>query len=79
MTAAFRSNRETVELPGWGQEVWVGTGSCLAKNNGLEGHPCRGLNCVKTIAKQHKQLLILLGNLVMTTKTETELNLDCHG
>ena len=28
---------------------------------------------MKTLAKQHKQLMILFGNIVMKAKTETEL------
>ena len=36
-------------------------------------------DCVKTLAKQHKQLTILFGNIVMKAKTETELIADCHG
>ena len=34
---------------------------------------------MKTLAKQHKQLTILFGNMVMKAKTETELTADCHG
>ena len=33
---------------------------------------CEGFDCVKTLAKQHKQLRILFGN-IQTTETETEL------
>ena len=44
-----------------------------------EGHMCGGLDCVKTLAKQHKQLTILLGNLVMKAKSETKLIADSHG
>ena len=40
---------------------------------------CGGLDCVKTLAKQHKQLTLLFGNIVMKAKTETELIADCHG
>ena len=80
MTTASRSNGEDkVELPGWGPEDWVKPGSCLAEICGLEGHVCGGLDCVKTLKKQHKQLTILFGNIVMKTKTETELIADCHG
>ena len=80
MTTASGSNREnTVELPGWGPEDWVKPGSCLANICGLEGHVCGGIGCVKTLAKQHKQLMILFGNIVRETKTETELNAVCHG
>ena len=39
---------------------------------------CGGLDCVKTLAKQHKQLTILFGNIVMKAKTETDLIADCH-
>ena len=34
---------------------------------------------MKTLAKQLKQLTILLGNIVMKAKKETELFADCHG
>ena len=53
--------------------------SCyLPKVCGLEFHVCGGLHCVKTPAKQHKQLTILFGNIVMKAKTETALIADCH-
>ena len=68
-----------MELPSCGPEAWVEPGSCLAKVCGLEGHKCGGLDCVKTLAKQLKQLMILLGNLVMKAKMETEPIADCHG
>ena len=55
MTTASKSNGEgKVELPGWGPEDWVKPGSYLAEVCGLEGHICGGLDCVKTLAKQHK-------------------------
>ena len=80
MITASRSNGEDkVELPGWGPKDWVKLGSYLAEFCGLEGHVCGGLDCVKTLARQHKQLTILFGNVVMKTKTETELIADCHG
>ena len=80
MTTASRSNGEDkVELPGWGPEDWVKPGSCLAEVCGLEGHVCGGLDCVKTLERQHKQLTILFGNVVMKARTETELIADCHG
>ena len=80
MTTASKSNREDkVELPGWGPEDWVKPGSCLAEVCGLEGHVCGGLDCVKTLEKQHKQLTILFGNIGMKAKTETELIADYHG
>ena len=80
MTAASKSNGEdTVELPGWGPEDWVKPGSCLAEVCRLEGHICGGLDCVKTLEKQHKQLMILFGNIVIKAKTETELIADYHG
>ena len=80
MTTASKSNGEDkVELPGWGPEDWVKPGSCLAEVCGLEGPVCGGLDCVKTWEKQHKQLTILFGNIVMKAKTETELIADCHG
>ena len=47
--------------------------------NGLEGQICGGLDCVKTLAKQHKQLTIFYGNIVMKAKTETESIADYHG
>ena len=34
---------------------------------------------MKNLAKQHKQLTILFGNIVMKAKTETELISVCHG
>ena len=80
MTTASKSNGEDkVELPGWGPEDWVKPGSCLAEVCGLEGHICGGLDCVKTLEKQHKQLWILFGNVVTKAKTETELIADFHG
>ena len=80
MTTASKSNGEDkVQLPGWGPEDWVKPGSCLAEVCGLEGHVCRGLDCVKTLEKQHKQLTVLFGNIVMKAKTETVLIADCHG
>ena len=70
MTTAPKSIRENnVELPGWGPEDWVKPGSCLAKVWGLKGHMCGGLDCVKILAKQHKQLTVLFGNIVMKAKT----------
>ena len=80
MTTASKSNGEDkVELPGWGLEDWVKPSSCLAEVCGLEGHACGCLDCVKSLEKQHKQLTILYGNIVMKAKTETELIADCHG
>ena len=74
MITASRSNGEDkVELPGWGPEDWVKPGSCLAEVCGLEGHVCGGLDCVKTLEKQHKQLTVLFGNVVMKARTETAL------
>ena len=79
MITASRSNGEDkVELPGWGPEDWVKPGSYLAEVCGLEGHVCGGLDCVKTLEKQHKQLTVLFGNVVMKARTETELIADCH-
>ena len=70
MTTASKSNGEDkVELPGWGPEDWVKPGSCLAEVCGLEGYICGGLDCVRTLEKQHKQLTILFGNIVMNAKT----------
>ena len=80
MITASRSNGEDkVELPGWGPEDWVKPGSCLAEFCGLEGHVCGGLDCAKTLERQHNQLTILFGNVVMKARTETELIADCHG
>ena len=80
MITAFKSNGEDkVELRGWGPEDWVKPGSCLAEVCGLDGHICRGLDCVKNLEKQHKQLTILFGNTVTKAKPETELIADCHG
>ena len=80
MITASRSNGEDkVELPGRGPEDWVKRGSCLAEVFGLEGHVCGGLDCVKTLEKQHKRLMVLFGNVVMKARTETELIADCHG
>ena len=79
MTTASKSNGEDkVELPGWGPEDWVKPGSGLAEVCGLESHVCGGLDCVKTLEKQHKQLTILFGNIVMKAETEKELIADCH-
>ena len=50
----------------------------MAKVCGLEGHMCGGLDCVKTLAEQHKRLTIFFGNIVMKTETERELIADCH-
>ena len=53
MTTASRSNRENnVELPGWGPEDWVESGSCLVKVCGIEEQMCGGLDCVKILVKQ---------------------------
>ena len=80
MTTASKSNGgDKVELPGWGPEDWIKPSSCLAEVCGLEGHICGGLDCVKAPEKQHKQLTILFGNIVMKAKMETELIADCHG
>ena len=80
MTTASKSNGEDkVELPGWRPDDWVKPGSCLPEVCGLKGHICGGLDCVKTLEKQHKQLTILFGNIVMKARTETELIADCHG
>ena len=80
MTTASKSNGEDkVELAGWGPEDWFKPGSCLAEACGLKSHVCGGLDCVRTLDKQHKQLTALFGNIVMKAKTETELIADCHG
>ena len=54
------------------------SGSCLAEVCGPEGHVCGSLDCVKTLERQHKQLTILFGKVLMKTRTETELIADCH-
>ena len=80
MTTASKINGEDkVELPVWGPEDWVKPDSCRAEVCGLEGLICGGLDCVKTLEKQHKQLTVLFGNIVMKAKTETELIADGHG
>ena len=80
MPTAFKSNRENnVELSGWGPEDWVKPGSCLVKVFELQGHMCGGLDCVKTMARQHKQLTVLFGNIITKAKMKTELIADCHG
>ena len=80
ITTAYRSNREkSVELPGWGPEDWVIPGSCLAKVCGLKVNVYGGLDCVKTLAGQLKQLTILIESIKMKTRTETELTVDFHG
>ena len=80
MTTTSKSNGESeVELPGWGPEDCFKPGSCLAKVCGLEIHISGGLDCVKTLTKQHKQLTTLFGNMVVKAKTETEWIADCHG
>ena len=80
MTRASRSNGEDkVELPGWRPEDWVKPGSCLAEVCGLEGQICGSLDCVKTLERQHMQLTILFGNIVIKARPETELIADCHG
>ena len=66
-------------MPGWEPEDLVKPGSCLAEIRGLDGHICGGLDCVKTLERQLKQLMILFGIIVMKAKTETELIADCHG
>ena len=80
MTTASRSNGEDqVELPDWGPENWVKPGSCLTEVCGLEGHICGSLVCVKILKRQHKQLTILFGSIVVKARTETKLIADCHG
>ena len=80
MTTASKSNGEDKrELPGRGPEDWFKPGSCLVKVCVLEDHICGGLGCVKTLAKEHKQLAILFWNIVLKAKTDTELIADCHG
>ena len=69
MTTASKSNGEDiVELPGWGPEDWVKPGSCLAEVYGLEGHVCGGLDCVKILERQRKQMTILFWNIVIKEK-----------
>ena len=80
MIADSRSNGEDkVELPGLGPEDWVKPGRWLSEVCGLEGHVCGGLDCVKSLERQHKQLTILIGIVVMKARTETELIADFHG
>ena len=80
MIAAAKSSRENkMELPSWGPEDWIKPGRCMANVCGLEGHIFGGFDCMKTLAKQHKQLTIFFGNIVMKAEMETELNADCHG
>ena len=79
ITASSSNGEDKVELPDWGPEDWVKPGSCLAEVCGLEGHVCGGQNCVKTLEKQHKQLTVLFGNVVMKARTKTEVIADCHG
>ena len=79
ITASKSNGEDKVELPGWGPEDWVKPVSCLAEVFGLEEHVCGGLDCVKTLEKQHKQLTVLFGNVVMKARTETELIAGCHG
>ena len=79
ITASRSNGEDKGELPGWGLEDWVEPGSCLAEVCGLEGHVYGGLDCVKTLERQHKQLTILFRNVVMKARTETELIADCHG
>ena len=79
ITASRTNGEDKVELPGWGPEDWVKPGSCLAEVCGLDGHVCGGLDCVKTLERQHKQLTIYFGNVVMKARTETELIADYHG
>ena len=76
ITASKSNGEDKEELPRWEPEDWVKPGSCLAEVCGLEGNISGGLDCVKTLEKQHKQLF---GNIVMKAKTEKELIADCHG
>ena len=79
ITGSKGNGEDKVELPGCRPEEWVKPGSCLAEVCGLDGHVCGGLDCVKTLERQHKQLTILFGNVAMKARTETELIADCHG
>ena len=80
MTTASRSNhKKKLELPSWVPEDWVKPDSCLAKVCGLECQMSEGLAFVKSLARQHKQLTILLENIVMKMTTERELIADWHG
>ena len=60
-------------------EDWVKLGSGLEDVRGLEGVLPRGLDCLRTLARPHMQLIILIVNIVMKTRTKTELIADCHG
>ena len=62
-----------MELAGWGSEDWLKPSSCLAKVCGLEGLMCVGIDCIKTLARQHNQQMIMFGNIVMKKRTKTEL------
>ena len=77
MITASKSNGEgKVELPGWEPEDWVKPSSCLAEVCRLEVHVCGGLDSVKILEKQHKQLTILFWSFGMKAKT---LIADSHG
>ena len=67
-----------MELPGSVPEDWVKPGSYLARVCVLEGHIYGGLDYVKTLAKQHKQLTIMFGTNEMKAKTKTEIIADFH-
>ena len=60
-------------------EDCVKLGSDLEDVRGLEGVIPRGHDCLRTLARPHKQLIILIVNIVMKTRTKTELIADCHG
>ena len=77
MTTASRSNREkNVELNGTGKlgQTWKLSGESLLTT---KSHMWRSY-WVKTLARQHKQLPIFFGNILIKTGTETELILDCQ-
>ena len=65
MTLAFRIKQEKNAEFGRGAEKGVESGSCLAKYCGLKGHIYSGLDCVKTLTKQRKQLTILFRNITI--------------
>ena len=78
MIAASGSNtKKSAEVSG-GSQTGLNC-NCLAQFCGLDNHIYGVHDCVKTLAKQQKQLMILFGNVVMKTKKETELVVDCQG
>ena len=60
-------------------EDWVKLGSRLEDVRGLEGVIPRGIDCLRTLARPHKQLIMSIVNIVMKTRTKTELIAVRHG